>query len=612
MRPSSQKFRIFSLTLLMISFTMSHLQPSVVHAADAKTKNIVDLLPGDTPVYLKIKEPARLFLDELRSPVVLNALKNIPNVGPQLENPQIDHVKAVLGVLGSDEDLSWSELVRDIFHGPAEMALVTNSKKFVVSVTPKDVARFDRLHKKLLEFARQDATNKGNADPVDEFQHGGINCYSFSPNEAHAIVGERVILASSKQVLEGAIDHLNGTKTAEKPLSQDEHFKAAVAAAKPDTHDVFGFVRYDVFRESNAGFKPVDEYNPLAAIFFGSWVEAYNQADWLGLVLDVKANKPTLEAILPISGEASKSDVRKAFTTPDGTVAAPALKVPNQIGSITLRRDLSKVWNERELVVRGPGLQNLNGLDNGVGQFFGGRDFGTGVLGSLKSDWRVVVAEQDEKSLVTKPDLVLPSFALTVGFDPKDEEFKQRWIIAFQSFVGVLNVVGAQQKASAMVQNQEEIGGASFYSARFLPPAAPAKAEGDAKDEKPGVHIRYNFRPTLAINGDHLVIASTTEIAKDVVKAMNQPTDPADAKNAHSMGLKIDGQKLADILDKNRERLVMQNMVEKGHGRKSAETEIGAIEALIRGLNRGEIAVDDTESLFRMRIGFDLNPADKK
>ena len=48
------------------------------HVIADEVKSLAEVLPSKTPLYLRISEPARLFLDELRSPVVLNALRNIP------------------------------------------------------------------------------------------------------------------------------------------------------------------------------------------------------------------------------------------------------------------------------------------------------------------------------------------------------------------------------------------------------------------------------------------------------------------------------------------------------------------------------------------------------
>ena len=599
--------------MLFSGILLGSLMVGQAQSKEPEVQNLSTLLPSDTPIYLRINEPAKLFLDEFRNPIFLNALKNIPQIGGQLENPQIDQVKMVLGLLASTEDISWSEMVREVLAGPAEIALSPYPQKLVMTVKPKDAARLGRLHAKLLEFIQQDAQNKGNPDPVKKFKHGETDCFSLAPTEAHAIFGGRFVLASSEKILGDALDVLSGAKKLPSTLDKEPRFVEAVKSANPDSRQAFGFARMDLIRKSNPGtYTVADDYNPLLALLFGGWVEAYRQADWLGMAMDWKANKPALEAFLPISADVAKGELRKAFTPPKGVYAAKPLSVPNQLGTLSLWRDLGKVWNIRENVVTGPALQGLNGLDNGIGQFFGGRDFGTGVLGSLKPDWRVVVAEQDSKTMIPKPDLVLPAFAISVGYDKKDEDFRQRWVIAFQSLIGVLNVVGGQQKAPVLVQNQEDFEGAKIYSAKYLPPVKPANAKpGDSKTDEEGIHIRHNFRPTLVLSGDHLIISSTTEMARDVVKAIKLADSSSDAP-PQAMSVDLDGKRIAGLVDVNRERLVMQNMVEKGHGKAAAQTEIGAIEGMIRGLNHAMITAEDTENQFRLKLSLDLNQIDKK
>ena len=599
--------------MLFSGILLGSLMVGQAQSKEPEVQNLSTLLPSDTPIYLRINEPAKLFLDEFRNPIFLNALKNIPQIGGQLENPQIDQVKMVLGLLASTEDISWSEMVREVLAGPAEIALSPYPQKLVMTVKPKDAARLGRLHAKLLEFIQQDAQNKGNPDPVKKFKHGETDCFSLAPTEAHAIFGARFVLASSEKILGDALDVLSGAKKLPSTLDKEPRFVEAVKSANPDSRQAFGFARMDLIRKSNPGtYTVADDYNPLLALLFGGWVEAYRQADWLGMAMDWKANKPALEAFLPISADVAKGELRKAFTPPKGVYASKPLSVPNQLGTLSLWRDLGKVWNIRENVVTGPALQGLNGLDNGIGQFFGGRDFGTGVLGSLKPDWRVVVAEQDSKTMIPKPDLVLPAFAISVGYDKKDEDFRQRWVIAFQSLIGVLNVVGGQQKAPVLVQNQEDFEGAKIYSAKYLPPVKPANAQpGDSKTDEEGIHIRHNFRPTLVLSGDHLIISSTTEMARDVVKAIKLADSSSDAP-PQAMSVDLDGKRIAGLVDVNRERLVMQNMVEKGHGKAAAQTEIGAIEGMIRGLNHAVITAEDTENQFRLKVSLDLNQVDKK
>jgi hypothetical protein len=579
-----------------------------IPAQEAANSRLADHAPAaEIPLYLTIREPGKLFTREFRNPILLNALKNLPNVGDKLEGPQLDQAKAVLGALASTEDMSWVEMVDDLLAGPAELA-IAGPQQLALLVTPKDPARLERLHTRLLGFAEDDAKQKGDPSPIKRFEHSGVACFSMTPEEFHTILDGRFLLTTSEESLKEAIDAFKGTIPTKNPLVSDGAFRAAYDSAKQESREAWAFVNVKRLREMQPGSLYVpDEYNPLMALLFGGWVEAYNKADWTGLALSWKDAKASLEATVPVSSETASGPIRMAFTPPNGTFAEKPLTVPNQIGTLSLWRDLGKVWNVREKVVAGPALQGLDGLDNGIGQFFGGRDFETGVLGALKPDWRLVVAEQSEKALNPRPDLVLPSFAICVGYDTKDEDFRQRWVIAFQSFVGVLNVVGAQEKAPAMVQNQEEYKGASIYSAAFLPPAKATDVKNDADKPAEGVHIRHNFKPSLAIAGDKIIVASTVEMAHAVVDALTSAAASDTPPDAAFM--EIDGQRLGKIIDTNRERLVMQNMVDKGHGRKAAEDEIGSLEALVKGLNHATATATDSKDRFTLKISFDLNQA---
>ena len=67
-----------------------------------------------------------------------------------------------------------------------------------------------------------------------------------------------------------------------------------------------------------------------------------------------------------------------------------------------------------------------------AGTFFGGRDFGTGVLGAIGENWTFVVADQDFDKMDPAPDVKLPAFAFVIELKPDDEEFATRLKSAFQ------------------------------------------------------------------------------------------------------------------------------------------------------------------------------------
>src|SRR5262249_59597288 len=100
---------------------------------------------------------------------------------------------------------------------------------------------------------------------------------------------------------------------------------------------------------------------------------------------------------------------------PRGAGAPGLAKPPGTVASLGLWRDLAAVWEARADLLPPEAVQNLAKLDTFAGQFFGGRDFGTGVLGALGTDWRLVVALQDDPAARPGPPLEPPPLAPAPG-----------------------------------------------------------------------------------------------------------------------------------------------------------------------------------------------------
>ena len=182
------------------------------------------------------------------------------------------------------------------------------------------------------------------------------------------------------------------------------------------------------------------------------------------------------ELILPVP-PGGRGAAFRGFVPPEGSGAPALAKPPGMIASVSLWRDLSAVWESRADLLTPEAVQGLAQLDTFAGQFFGGRDFGTGVLGALTSDWRLVVAMQDYAAMSPVPDVKLPAFALVVDVRPDDDDFAARLKVAFQSFVGLANLGAAQSKAPPLELGSETFEGVTISTTHFMAPARKANDE---------------------------------------------------------------------------------------------------------------------------------------
>jgi hypothetical protein len=165
--------------------------------------------------------------------------------------------------------------------------------------------------------------------------------------------------------------------------------------------------------------------------------------------------------------------------------------------------------------------------------------------------------------------------------------------VAFQSIIGLVNLGGAQTKAPPLELGSEVIDGITIATSRFK---APKVTPG----EKTPIHVRYNFSPSVAQVGNDFILSSSVGLTRDLVKALKSgPT----AATGGTLVAEADGPELVKLLEFNRNRLVMQNMLERGNDKGQAEEGVATLFQLLRYLGHGRLMVQDgTES-----VHFDLD-----
>jgi hypothetical protein len=553
----------------------------------------------DAALYLAIPDSGAL-RTQLQSDRVWNALQSVPAFNQLRERKDLRDLAAVAQVITAQLDTTPQKAIETLLGGRLELA-VYGKERALIRLEPADPQFLNRAHAKILELARQDAASKGQPNPVREATTDGITTFHVGPKEAHAILDGTLIIASDDDLLTQVITRRASGK-AEGCLAADALYSSRKAAAGDAT--AWGFANLPRLRQIDPNAFDFKKADAGAKFVFGPWIDAAQQADWLGLRLTWTGSHlgATVDLPTPPSGYAP---ALKGFLPPATGAGAPTpLDVPNLIASASLYRDLAAVWEARADLFPPEAQQGFNQLDSTAGTFFGGRDFATGVLGSLGANWRLVVALQDPSTLNPKPEVIAPAFALVAEVKPDDTDFSQRLQAAFQSFIGLVNLGAAQEKAPPLMLGIEPCEGLSITTSRFLAPTNP-------KPDEP-VHARFNVSPSTVQVGNFYVLSSTLPLAKDLVKTLKSPA--ADIAKTLPATLVIDakGARLADLISQNRERMIANNMLEKGNDRSQAETEIGVLETLVHYLGDGHLTVTDAPKSLELRLDFTLSETTPK
>jgi hypothetical protein len=550
---------------------------------------------ADAVVYVEAPRPARL-VERVLDDRFQQALGALPPYARFLKGQPLETARKVADTVAAKLGTTREQALRDLVGGGLSLAVEGDPgerPRAFLAITPADAAFLDRFNEALLALARSHAEAQGKPDPARPFEHRGIRAYETHKG-AYAIVRGRLLIADSTETLEKVLDRvLDGMKPGEA-LADDARWKSCRDRLAPDTM-AWSLVRLDRLRAEHPerfGFR--GEARPVPTLLFGSWLEAARKADWVSAALHWSDERLAAELRLALPPGAYP-DAFQGFLPPREGGPAP-LRPPGTIASLSLWRDLARIWEARADLFPPAVVQQLAKLDGFAGQFFGGRDFGTGVLGALANDWRLVVAEQDFQAMDPVPDLKLPAFALVVGLKPGDDDFAVRLRVAFQSFVGLANLGAAQTKAPPLELGTETVEGASIATARFLLPKGP-------RDPKEPVHVRHNLSPAAAHVGDHFVLSSSTPLARALVHALKAPAGPA---TGATLAAQADGVALARLVAINRTRLVMQNMLEKGHDKPRAEADVDALMSLLRFLDRARLVVHDQPDALTLELSFAL------
>ncbi len=479
-------------------------------------------------------------------------------------------------------------------------------------VSPKNEELLKRTNQALLKLVRGDATGKGKPDPVKTTEHRGVTIFAGKDNPVagYALLRGRLVLSNEIKNLTKLIDRVTAPPTATGAATNSASLTSKFAdsdewkklkARGGDADSVRAFARLDRLRKLDpARFALKDKPDTGITLLFRSWYEMFKQAPWLAASIRWTERELAAALELPL-GQQGHLAIVKGYVPDAKEGVATLIQPPGTIASLSLWRDWATIWESRADLFSAEVAQNLAQLDTFAGQFFGGREFGTDVLGALAPHWRLVISQQDFETLKPPPDVKLPGFAVVAEIAEPEGEFGQKLKTAYQTLVGLTNIDATQQKAAPLELGSEDVEGITLATARYvLPPGAAA--------EKMTPQRRYNFSPSVAQVGKYFILSSSRGLARSLIKELKGKNGGAGQITASgsTFAVEADGSELARILELNRDRLAMQTMLERGETKEKAQEQVDGLLAFVRYLGHGRLSVDDGPSASRLELKFQL------
>jgi hypothetical protein len=304
-----------------------------------------------------------------------------------------------------------------------------------------------------------------------------------------------------------------------------------------------------------------------------------------------------------VDGKLTEGAGPAAFAVPaePGKGALPILSVPRLIAGMSFYRDLHGFYAAKDDLFpeRSSGLIFF---ENMMGIFFTGRDLTSEVLAETEPEVRLVVAEQKYDPAIGKPGVQLPAFALVMRLR-NPEKFDVVVEEAWQKALGLINFTRGQQALPGLIIDKPTYKDTKYSIAYF---------STSADDDKQNLDSRFNFRPSLAMLDNYLILSSAEGLTRDLIDAAKKEiAETVKPLAAVHSSLVINGPQLASILGANRANLVRQNMVSEGNTQAEAEGQIDIFLTLAEYLGKLKLDVGAHDGKTQASLELELKTAGK-
>jgi hypothetical protein len=556
--------------------------------ASAETPDVARLLPNTTVFFAEIAEPAKL-VDAVADHPLVAKVQQTQGYRDVTATPQYLVGQFILGSIEAKLDQKWRPALKSAFGGGIAAGFDAKTQGAVVIARAQDPQALKKLVSTLIQLARDDAKRKDKPDPVREDTYRDVTVYRLDKG-AFAIHDGTLVVTNNGDLGKFVLDRLldGGGET----LAINGAFQKACDTRTSDS-TAWVYLDMEPVRTMAGEKSPLATgrtENFLAELLIGGAIDTARKTPFV--TGSITLSDDDLSLTLAAPHEAAWQTEARRYYFGDGGGAPPALHLENTLFTLGAFRDVSEMWLRAGDLLDQKGADQLAQAESVLTTLFSGKDFGEDVLGALKPDVQLILARQEFAEGQPTPAVRLPAFALIGTFKDPDAmrtEFRR----TFLSLIGFVNVTGAMEGRPQFDFEVSQEGDDQVVTTRYV------VEKNRIKEEQAPIY--FNFSPSLAFVDDRIVIASTEAIARQLVVAMRKPA-PAAAEARPNTVVELAVPVLHQVLVDNREQLIAQNMLSKGHDRKEAEREIDGLLTLAGLLRDAKLTLDRTGDRLQLRL----------
>lgn len=567
--------------------------------ADDSRKSAQALLPAGISMYGEVRSPATLLELILEHPL-RERLESLHAFQAFMGSEDIVKAKAGLSIFEASMGMRWPQAVKRVTAGGIYAAIDLETGGVVVLIHAGDSQVLSQLQATAFSFIRGGRPAGSEQDPIRTVTHGDRDIHTVG-NDLHlTLLDDWLVITRqlelAEQVIDRFVDPLANPQSKPDTLADVPGFQKAVLSSSAGNAAAWAWVNVERIRNSGVAQQLYTgrSDNAVAELLFGGILDNLRHTPYATLHLAVRPQAIELSVQMPHQFDWIRQE-RTYFFGDNGSGIAPGLLQPQEtLFALSSYRDLSQMWLRAGELMTAKATDELEKADTQLATFFAGKDFGEEILGSLGPEVQLVASRQNWGTNLPHPAIKLPAFAVRFRM-LRPEETQRDFRRVFQSFVGFINIVGAMNGQPQFDMEQERSGHSEIVAASYV--VAPEDRE--ATDAA----INYNFSPTIAFSKGHFILASSRSLADQLLDTSVSNVTSAGLNTAARLEMNV----LSTILTENREQLLTQNMLEKGHSREEAVAEIDLLIKLLSFAKDAKLRLQSDPDEIGLRLAIELS-----
>ena len=507
-----------------------------------------------------------------------------------LKSDETKLARSVIRMLEGHYDARLHEILAQVTHGGIYAALDPKTKGVAMMLGCRDEDTAIKTREVILNIARLANLERNGSGKVESIDYRGIKAYSIVKVKM-AQWDNWIMLTNQpdlgKQVIDAKLDG------SENSLAAAPHF--AAARKTRSSKQGWAYLHIGAVRDAGKLNELTGELrsNPVLEVVAGGILACLNKTPYVTLETNVEDNAVQVSLSMPHQDDWI-DEPRQYFFAQQDDSPPPAFLLPDTIASLRTHRDFSQFWlNSGDLFTEEIN-DKMAEAESNLTTLFSGMDFGEEVLGAIEPGLQIIVTHQEFKKGQIAPAIKLPAFALTSRLR-KPESVRAPLRRTFQSMIGFLNVANAMNGQPQLDFESIRDGQKQLVVTNYV-------AEKDQESDEASIY--FNFSPSIAFHKEQFVLASTADLARQLIGGQDHRGDTRDDLNT---SITANAKPLLRSLKENRSHLISQNMLEEGNTRDEATVAIEALFAIVDSID--QLSLDLKRASSRMELNLHVSLA---